>query len=107
MKSYWWFNWPHSKGGVVMKCVLLDADVVFLAVTPDLLKWDIFLIYRSNMTYETSFGDTGIKQASDGVLVYTFPLILLLREVSTHIYVRTNAILNKQRKITHFIWHNF
>ena len=55
MKSYWWFNWPHSKGGVVMKCVLLDADVVFLAVTPDLLKWDILLIYRSNMTYETSF----------------------------------------------------
>ena len=30
------------------------------------------------------FGDTGIKQASDGVLVYTFLLILLLREVSTH-----------------------
>ena len=67
-----------------MRCVLLDTDVVFLSVTPDLLKWDIFLIYRSNMTYETSFGDTGIKQASDGVLVYTFPLILLLREVSTH-----------------------
>ena len=38
-----------------MKCMLLDADVVFLAVTPDLLKWDILLIYRSNMTYETSF----------------------------------------------------
>ena len=55
MISYWWFNWPHSKGGVVMKCVLLDADVVFLAVTSDLLKWDILLIYRSNMTYETSF----------------------------------------------------
>ena len=55
MKSYWWFNWPHSKGGVIMKCVLLDADVVFLAVTSDLLKWDILLIYRSNMTYETSF----------------------------------------------------
>ena len=30
------------------------------------------------------FGDTGIKQASDGVLVYTFLLILLLREVCTH-----------------------
>ena len=44
------------------------------------------------------FGDTGIKQASDGVLVYTFLLILLLREVSTHIHVHTNAILNKQRK---------
>ena len=55
MISYWWFNWPHSKGGVVMKCVLLDTDVVFLAVTSDLLKWDILLIYRSNMTYETSF----------------------------------------------------
>ena len=32
-----------------------DTDVVFLSVTPDLLKWNIFLIYRSNMTYETSF----------------------------------------------------
>ena len=55
MISYWWFNWPHSKGGVIMKCMLLDTDVVFLSVTPDLLKWNIFLIYRSNMTYETSF----------------------------------------------------
>ena len=32
-----------------------DTDVVFLSVTPDLLKWNIFLIYRSNMTNETSF----------------------------------------------------